>query len=427
MMVTGANDQVVMSFTGFKAKTDHMLHVIHIEDDPQVASLAAHILHQSSPDDFRVDHYASLGDAGLALDIGAGGVGDVILLDLNLPDSRGWSTFSRMHQHYPDIPIVVLTGDPDQAIAIRAVQEGAQDYLLKSELRVPGLLARILRYAVERHRYIKEIESARRQLLRQNKQLQEAMANLERTGAALIESEKIKSLGQMAAGIAHELKNPLAIIRMGLDYLDRSHPDRRGGAATKILPDLFKALSRGEGIIADMMDYSAPLTPRVESLSLNALIEEALDLIRPLCVRYHIEVRCELTSSLPPLALDRKKIIQLLMNLLSNAVQAMSDQGAGVLTVRTVMAPMPPSPQAPPESEWPDPMLVTAEISDTGPGIPVDVLPRVFDPFFTTKSANGGTGLGLPVGAMIMEQHGGRLELSNHPGGGAMARLTFVV
>lgn len=399
--------------------------ILHIEDDPAITSLVTFILHQTDPDRFVVQSHASLGDAGPALM--RTHRGDLVLLDLNLPDSQGWNTFATLHRDYPGLPLVILTGDPDEELAMRAVQEGAQDYLLKSEIRVPGLLARVIRYAVERHHALEEIETARRQLAQQNDQLQAALQSLEKTSAALVESEKIKSLGQMAAGIAHELKNPLAILRMGLDYIQRAAPERRAQAQERVMSDLFGALHRADDIIADLMAYSAPSPLQAEPASLNRLIEEAVEIMRPLLLQHHIEYELRLAAELPELPLDRKRILQLLVNLISNAVQAMSPSGErGRLQISTQAGRMPAESTGPDDTTFPEPLLVTAEFRDNGPGIPAEALPHVFDPFFTTKAAQGGTGLGLAVSAMIMDLHGGRLELTNHPDGGAVAKLIFI-
>jgi signal transduction histidine kinase len=401
------------------------IRVWHVEDDDQIVRVVARIFQPPGGSGIEIIRYAYLRDVLAALPQSR--PGDVLLLDLNLPDNKGWSTFEQIHQARPELPLVILTGDPDEELARRAVRQGAQDYLLKSEISLPGLLMRVVRYALDRRIYLREIEEGHRLLEAQNLRLLKALKNLEKTSAALIESEKIKSLGQMAAGIAHEVKNPLAILRMGLDYLNRAKPEKAAAALQKTIPDLFAALSRADSIIADMMDYSAPRSIHPELMSLNRLVEEAAAIMKPLCARNRVDIILDLAPALPELSLDRQKIIQLLLNLIGNAVQAMA-RGGGKLLIHTATTMM--EGEISDESgkeDLPDPVLVVVEIHDSGPGIPPEILPRVFDPFFTTKSASGGTGLGLSVCAMIMDLHGGRLELMNHPDGGALARLTFIV
>ena len=231
--------------------------------------------------------------------------------------------------------------------------------------------------------------------------------NLKRAQAQLIQAEKRESIGRLAAGIAHEVRNPLAILSMGLGYLEDSLPPNPPVTAT-VLGNMRDAILCADAIICELLDFSSPRLLDLTDEDLSKLSDRSLVLVRHELSRRRIEVGCEFAPGLPAQHVDRIRIKEVFVNLFMNAIDAMPDGGR--LTVRTFCDKT---------------GAVAAEVSDTGHGIAVEHLGKVFDPFFTTKPVGIGTGMGLAVAKSIMTQHGGNLTLANRPGGGVCARMTF--
>jgi PAS domain S-box-containing protein len=280
---------------------------------------------------------------------------------------------------------------------------------------------------------ITERKLAEERLRVSNEELSAALASLkqahEEMGAMqlqLIEAEKMKTIGRLAAGVAHEVKNPLAIITMGLDYLKQQ--DHSGDPAVPmILRDLSDAVKRADMVIRGMLDYSAPKTLRLDAEDLNDIIEYSLLLIAGELDAVRHTVVKELQPDLPRVRLDRMKMEQVFVNVFTNAIHAMPD--GGTLTVRTFSRQLTGVGanigDERSESFRVGQMVVIAEVEDTGHGVPPDKLNKVFDPFFTTKPTGQGTGLGLSVTRSIMDLHGGTIALRNRETGGVTVTLTL--
>lgn len=511
--------------------------------------------------DFKLVHAATLKE-GLER-LAAGGI-DLVLLDLTLPDCTGLDTFTRVAAGATEIPIIVLSGQDDESLAMKTVHEGAQDYLVKGQGVDARIIARSMRYAIERKRaeeaiakerdllhtllnnlpdriYFKDeksrflrisktvweqfkipgpkeaigktdfdffapehaatalkdeqeimstgqpilgkvekeihpdgsvtwaftskfpfkdkrgrimgnfgisrditeqkqaeekLQQANTELALKQEQLQEALTELQESHEAiksaqfqLIQAEKMQSVGRLAAGVAHEVKNPLAILRMGIDYLGKNlqKPDDE---TNLILTDMAEALRRADTIIMGLLDFAATRALDLVPHDVSAVLEQSLGLVRHE-IGVSIKVDRALARDLPPVKLDQNKIKQVFVNLLENAIHAMA--AGGTLTVRTSTR------QLSAEDISPDQerrfgeqfrageQVVAAEVLDTGEGIPKDKLEKIFDPFFTTKPAGKGTGLGLTVAKKIVELHGGDLDIRNRPEGGVAVTLLFKI
>lgn len=274
-------------------------------------------------------------------------------------------------------------------------------------------------------RDISEEKRAKEDLLRALTKLKEAHEDLRDLQMQLVDAEKMKSIGRLAAGVAHEVKNPLAIITMGVDYLSQIDFGN-DPSARDIIHEVSIALERADQVVRDLLDFSAPKPLALTDQDLNAVIDEALALTSGILAAKEIKVARELAPDLPPVRFDRIKISQVLVNLLTNAADAVPHPG-GCITVRTSSSRL-----AGVGANIGDPrsevfragdLIVATEIEDNGPGVPSDKLEKVFDPFFTTKPTGQGTGLGLTVSKTIMDVHGGVLTISNRPEGGARATM----
>ncbi len=254
-------------------------------------------------------------------------------------------------------------------------------------------------------------------------QLKTANEELQTTQLQLIQAAKLESVGTLAAGVAHEVKNPLQTILMGLDYLANN---RTGGNdnTNLVLSDMRDAVTRANAIVRELLQLSAATDFEPKEQDLNDLVERSLWLINNEVVASQISVVRKLGADLPRVMLDRNKMEQVFINLFINALQAMS-QG-GVLTVATRHRRFGEDLklQGPAFAQFrPGDPVVIAEVHDSGKGIPETDLPKVFDPFFTTKAAGVGTGLGLSVVKKIMDLHGAAIDIRNALPGGVVVTL----
>ncbi|MGC3988640.1 MAG: PAS domain-containing protein [Chthoniobacteraceae bacterium] len=259
-------------------------------------------------------------------------------------------------------------------------------------------------------------------------ELKSAHEELHSVQLQLIEAEKMKTIGRLAAGVAHEVKNPLAIIMMGIAYLKDQKPPL-GEQIISVLGDMSEATKRADNVIRGLLDFSVPKRLEASEESLNQVVEESLHLVRgEVDVSKH-EIRKCLAPDLPLIKFDRIKIGQVLINLFTNSLQAMPE--GGMLSVTTKLDQITGVGanigDARSESFRAGDTIATVTVEDSGPGIPSDKLPKIFDPFFTTKPTGKGTGLGLTVSRSIMDLHGGLIQIANRPEGGTRAILTFRV
>ncbi len=336
-------------------------------------------------------------------------VPDVILLDLSLPDSHGPDTLDSVNQAAPDVPVIILSGNDDRDLAVKMVQRGAQDYLPKQFLSGDLLLRSIL-YALERQRSRLEMTALNRQLRRTTHDLKTAQMQL-------IQAEKLDSLGRLAAGVAHEVKNPLATLQMGVDFFSR-RADEIGDSGKMMVQHMQEAITSADGIIRGMVDYSRSDALKLELRNINVVVRKALRMVRHEILKHNVKVERRFTSPIPAVRIDDGKVEQVLINLMVNAIQAMSrNDGDRPLIVETFWG----------QLETIDRDLgmrdydrlrvqdhaVVVEIRDQGPGIPEDKLTRVFEPFFTTKPTGEGTGLGMSVAKNIIDLHRGHIQICN--------------
>ncbi len=241
-----------------------------------------------------------------------------------------------------------------------------------------------------------------------NAYLEEAYEKLKLTQEQLIRAEKLEAVGRMASGVAHEVKNPLAIILQGVDYLESQLPEGQKDD-TEMLSMMRDNVKRADEIVRGLLDFSKTenLKPALEDI--NKVIMGTLALIRPQTKHSSVKIVKQLQKDLPKLRIDKGKIEQVFVNLLLNAFYAMP-QG-GTLYLRTFIAPV----SALEEKVGyrrtdlfvPNEQVVIIEIEDTGPGVTNENMRKIFDPFFTTKNRTEGSGMGLAVTKSIIELHKG--------------------
>lgn len=226
---------------------------------------------------------------------------------------------------------------------------------------------------------------------------------LQETQSQLIQAEKMSALGQLAGGLAHEINNPLSGI-LGLTQLvlENTKPDSQNFTDLK---DIEKAVFRCKKIIVSLLSFARQEKTRMEPVNINEVIEETLTLCARQMELKSVRIAREFGQGLPMVTGDYQQLMQVFLNLFTNARDAMPE--GGELTVGTSLLKDPAGRE-----------LIMTTVSDTGTGIKPEILASVFDPFFTTKPVGKGTGLGLSVCLGIINRHNGTIKAHNRPGGG---------
>jgi two-component system NtrC family sensor kinase len=219
----------------------------------------------------------------------------------------------------------------------------------------------------------------------------------------LVQADKLSSIGLLAAGVAHEVNTPLAVISTYAQMLAKQVAD--DSQKSLILEKIAKQTFRASEIVNSLLNFSRTSTTSYGPVSINKVVQETLSLLEHQLLKAGIQVHTELDPDLAAVNGNAGKLQQVFLNLFLNARDAMS--GGGTLSVHS----------------WADGLGARVEVTDTGHGIAPENLHRVYDPFFTTKAAVKGTGLGLSVTYGIIQEHGGSIEVSNRRGGGACFRV----
>jgi len=229
--------------------------------------------------------------------------------------------------------------------------------------------------------------------------IQRTTDDLRKTEAQLIRSEKLAALGELAAGIAHEIRNPLTSINILIHSLTENITSQN--AHREDLQVIEEEIRRINEIVDQFLRFAKPASPLLEKTNLIPILEEILQLLRPQIERGKIKVKKEF-DPLPLITVDREQIKQVILNLLLNAVQAMPK--GGLLTLGGHV--------------WESDGWIRLSVQDSGIGIPAEDLNKLFDPFFSTKE--GGVGLGLSIAHRIVDQHHGKIEVESAPGKGTL-------
>ncbi|TAK43411.1 MAG: sensor histidine kinase [Betaproteobacteria bacterium] len=263
------------------------------------------------------------------------------------------------------------------------------------------------------------LRASQRELQRWNETLErkvEARTQALRVAEAeAVRGEKLASVGLLAAGIAHELNNPLTGILTFTSLMRKNLPD--GSTEAEDLDLVIKETRRCAAIIRRLLDFAREKAPEKRFADLNRLIEGTVHIVAQPAQLQDIEIRLELDPALPQVWVDTNMIEQVVMNMLVNAQHAIGQKGR--ITIRTRRAPEPKSPAVGAAAV----PMAEISIADTGCGIPEKNLKRIFDPFFTSKEVGKGTGLGLSVSHGIVEAHGGLIEVESRVGEGTTFRV----
>jgi two-component system, NtrC family, sensor kinase len=372
----------------------------------------------------------------------------VILQDLVMPDIDGLLLLRwfRTHATTCDIPIIMLSSQEEAALKADAFAQGANDYLIKLPDPVE-LIARI-RYHSTAYSTHQALAAATVRAQQQTQRLTEALYKLQQTQTQLIQTEKMSGLGQMVAGVAHEINNPVNFIHGNLKHVNRyveelltllslyqqHHPDPAEVIQTHLassdlefltadLPKTLASMTMGteriREIVLSLRNFSRSDTVEKQPANLHNGIDSTL-LILSHRLKHGVEV-IKNYGELPLVDCYPAQLNQVFMNLIGNAIDALlepnqlSNEPSGKtkqITIQTRLV----------ETD-----RVAIQIQDNGPGIPPEVQAQIFAPFFTTKPVNQGTGLGLPICQQIVEKHQGQLTVTSQPGQGTEFMITLPI
>ncbi len=368
---------------------------------------------------------------------------DVILLDLTLPDSHGLDTLIKICTQVPEVPVVVLTGLGDEMLAKEAVQKGAQDYLVKGQIG-SNLLRRSILYSIERKKVERELKKYRdhleelvkertaelttvnkqlKQEVTERKQAEKALENsfnelkkvhqqLEQSQSQLIQAEKMSAVGTLAAGIGHELNNPLMAILNFSNYCLKH--TRKEDKRYSFLQDIEHESGRCIEIVSNLLTFSRSEQDGKEeyhSESLARIINRVVKIMSYRIEKEKVSLSTHITEDTPKIWVKVGSMQQVILNLLTNALDAV--EGSQKKEIRIEV--------------HPDGDSVCLTVVNTGRGIASEIMTKIYDPFFTTKSVGKGTGLGLTISRNIIKSHGGDITCESKAGVGTVFKITLPI
>jgi signal transduction histidine kinase len=318
---------------------------------------------------------------------------ELVLLDYMMPGMDGLAALREITARYPETYVLMFTGKGSEELAVEIMKAGASDYILKPfktqdlveriehVLKVRGMELRNRQLMEDRQRLMEEVEAWNLELERRVREKSEALNKVQ---SEVVQVEKLASLGHLAGGLAHEIRNPLNSISLFVQLIKSGleEPDK-----LDYIEKIMKEIDRIDNLLTRLLAASKRPRFEISEVRIDEVIERVLETFRPQLDYYGISL-CTDLKSIPPIRADEAEISQIFSNLFMNAVFEMRDGGR--LGVELAA----------------DDSEIRVRVCDTGKGIP-----KVFDPFFTTKSS--GTGLGLSVVFRIVKTYKGRIEVES--------------
>ena len=320
---------------------------------------------------------------------------DVVILDVKMPGMDGLEVLRRIKERHEKTEVILLTGYANTQDGVDGIKSGAFDYLSKP---------------VELDHLAGKIKQAHEKILWEAAREREAEFR-EKMEQRMVAAERLASLGTLAAGVAHEINNPLAIINDSVGWMqlllnkaDMADSPIKG-QLEKGLDKIAKSVVRAKKITHQLLGFARKGTSVVSEVNLRQLAEEAVQLVEKEASYKEIEFVQEADASLDSIWSDAYQLRQVLINLLTNAIHATGPKGRIKITLQK------------------DGEQAMLSIQDTGQGIPQEDLERIFEPFYSTKPTGEGTGLGLFVTRGIVEKLGGTIEAESRLGEGTVFRI----
>ncbi|MBW1702415.1 MAG: response regulator [Deltaproteobacteria bacterium] len=315
---------------------------------------------------------------------------DVVVLDVKMPGMSGIEALHHIKEKYPKTEVILLTGHATTLDGVEGIKAGAFDYLSKP---------------IELDHLIGKIKHAYDKIRREEEKLKEAEFR-EKMEQQMIATERLASLGTLAAGVAHEINNPLAIIKESAGWMklilkkDECAEIPRKQDFDMALNKIEKGVERAKRITLQLLGFARKDDSVLAELNLKELADEAIRLVTREAANKDIEIVQEMDIPGNTIWSDPYQLRQVLINLLTNAIHATGSGGNITIKLEVIGE------------------EVALSVQDTGQGIPKENLERIFEPFFSTKSPGEGTGLGLFVTRGIVEKLGGKIEVESRLGHG---------
>ena len=377
--------------------------ILAIDDEESILNLVAIILGN------RGYTVAKASDAYKGVEMVATLNPQLVILDYMMPGMDGLEVLKQIKGRFPDTYVIMFTGKGSEEIAVELMKAGASDYMLKpfnnQNLieRVENVL-KIRRVEIKNRELIAEREQLLHEIKAWNEELELRIRKeseaLQRAHAEVVQSQKLATLGYLAAGMAHEIRNPLNSISLFVQLIKEGVDDTE---KIEYVGKILKEVDRVDATLRKLLDSAK--RPRFELTEVNIedVVQKELDSFRPQMNAQRIALEFSSKKKLPLLKADPAEIQQIFTNLLLNAIDEMSDGGELHIELDH------------------DATDIVIRVSDSGRGIPEEHLPNIFDPFFSTKSR--GTGMGLSIVLRIVKNYGGKIEVSATGEGGT----TFLV
>ncbi len=283
-----------------------------------------------------------------------------------------------------------------------------RDVLLQADTHLHHTFGRAIRLQARKKALEADVESLRALASDREK----AFRRLQEDQRQIVQMEKMATLGTLAAGFAHEIKNPLAIIVQGLEQMERLCDGQVGPEPHRYLRIVRRAADRAEKIVTALLRYSRSSAMERKVVDLGAVLDAAVEMVGANPIFSRVRFHKEYAPLSKRIVGDPLMLQQVFVDLFLNAAQAMPEGGDIVLSLI-------------PSSGDPEGDQLTVRVRDTGTGIPAEHLDRIFEPFFTTKEEGEGTGLGLSTVYLIVERHGGRIDVESRVGGGTTFIITW--
>jgi len=351
------------------------IRVLLVEDDEDDYFLIADLLSTIGNSRFRLDWVGTYDAAREAI---SSGEHDVCLLDYRLGEHSGLELLREALERPCKMPFILLTGQGDHDIDMEAMHMGASDFLEKGHIGV-RLLERSIRYAISHKRMEEQVR----------------------------ETSRMASIGQLAAGVAHEINNPLTSV-LGYSQLLLAQDPPAPIAAD--VHRIYAEAKRAAKVVQDLLLFARKADYEKRYIDISPLLERAQDLMSHEFISNNITVINQVSPGLPRTMADEHQMLQVFLNLFANAEQmCVTSHGRGRLVIRATASPD----------------MINISFKDDGPGISPENLYRVFEPFFTTKEVGRGTGLGLSICYGIIRQHGGELWAESEDGKGATFHIAL--
>ncbi|MGD0965895.1 MAG: ATP-binding protein [Candidatus Acidiferrales bacterium] len=366
------------------------LQVLLVEDNAGDARLLREMFDKEIPGSFELTHLLRMSEA--VTHLAKGGV-DIVLLDMGLPDEHGLDTVRRAHTAAPSVPLIVLTGLDDEALAAEAMKEGAQDYLIKGQIESRAL-PRALRHAIERHRMQTETD--------------------------LIRTQQMQFKDEFLSHVSHELRSPLTAIYQFVTILQ----DRLAGELNPQQQEYLEIVRRNVNQLQSMIDdllevtrvQAGKLTIALECTSLSDAITYTVNTLQGAATAKGITLSSDIERRLPSVYADPTRIRQILIILVDNAIKFTAANGAVKVQAHL--------------SEQ-DPNFLVLEVSDSGCGISPQMTERIFERLFRVSDSplagRQGLGLGLYISKELVMRQGGQIWVKSVPGQGTVFSVTLPI